>query len=136
MSAVVIGVVDGKLSIRCKECKLVQFIGSNKKCRRCYADLEEKEPDPIIEAPPEPPPCVAPNGIGESVTLMLKILRDAHGFSQRDIAERLTIPRTYISKIERGHAMPNWTSLWRFCETFDIDPCWFLRLCEVAAGAQ
>lgn len=144
VSAVVIGEVDGRIVVRCKECKLVQFIGTNTKCKKCRAELEEKELqeskvhpfvaaiNAVCDAEVSPPV----NGIADTIPWMLKVIREANGFSQREMAKRLSVPRTWISKIENRKAMPRWGTLWNLCEVFDINPCWFLRLCEVAAGAK
>ena len=47
--------------------------------------------------------------------------------SQRQLAGRMQVPRTYISKIENGKAMPTLSSLERLARALEIDICDLLR---------
>lgn len=44
--------------------------------------------------------------------------RQEAGLSQREAAERLQMPRTYLSFIENGHALASWDMVQRMAELF------------------
>ncbi len=46
-------------------------------------------------------------------------IRHARGLSQRQLATRMEVPRTYISKIENGKAMPTLSSLERLASALE-----------------
>jgi transcriptional regulator with XRE-family HTH domain len=54
-------------------------------------------------------------------------LRKGRNLSQRQLAGRMQVPRTYISKIENGKAMPTLSSLARLASALEIDICNLLR---------
>lgn len=49
-------------------------------------------------------------------------LREAHGWSQEDYADRAGIHRTYVSDIERGRRNPTVTVVEKLAKPFDIPP--------------
>jgi len=55
-----------------------------------------------------------------------RAVRDARrgrNLSQRQLAGRMQVPRTYISKIENGKAMPTLSSLERLATALEVDMC-------------
>ncbi|HXO39630.1 MAG TPA: helix-turn-helix transcriptional regulator, partial [Candidatus Acidoferrum sp.] len=92
--------VDSREVVRCDHCHLVQFRTNNNLCRKCRTSLDEDEPEPILEvqAPVEPPS----NGHHShlQVASAIRMLRQKSGLSQRQLALRMQVPRTYVSKIE------------------------------------
>jgi transcriptional regulator with XRE-family HTH domain len=48
-------------------------------------------------------------------------IRKARHLSQRQLAGRMQVPRTYISKIENGKAIPTLGSLERLAAALDVD---------------
>jgi transcriptional regulator with XRE-family HTH domain len=48
-------------------------------------------------------------------------IRKARHLSQRQLAGRMQVPRTYISKIENGKAIPTLGSLERLANALDVD---------------
>lgn len=90
--------------IRCPHCRLNQFMTRLGHCRRCRKALVAKE-DP----PPLMPIVVVvtesakgePGAIDAAARDVCKMLRLAFDLSQRDVALRMRVPRTQISKIER-----------------------------------
>jgi transcriptional regulator with XRE-family HTH domain len=48
-------------------------------------------------------------------------IRKARHLSQRQLAGRMQVPRTYISKIENGKAIPTLGSLERLARALDVD---------------
>ncbi|MGO9084466.1 MAG: helix-turn-helix domain-containing protein [Candidatus Sulfotelmatobacter sp.] len=113
--------VDSREVVRCDHCLLVQFRTSNNNCRRCHASLdEEPEPEPIPVAAPimMPPPG---NGHGHlNLATSIRSLRLRNGLSQRQLAGRMAVPRTYVSKIENEKATPTLSSLERLARALEV----------------
>ena len=53
----------------------------------------------------------------------MREIRRARHLSQRQLAGRMQVPRTYISKIENGKAIPTLGSLERLAQALDVDMC-------------
>jgi ribosome-binding protein aMBF1 (putative translation factor) len=51
----------------------------------------------------------------------LRRLRDAAGITQEELAERLQMDPTYISRIERGRRGVQWLTVQRFLRALDSD---------------
>jgi transcriptional regulator with XRE-family HTH domain len=104
----------------------VQFRTANSLCRRCHKPLEIDEPEPLI------PQLVTPGAPGpeEEGIDVARAVRDARrerALSQRQLAGRMQVPRTYISKIENGKAMPTLSSMQRLATALEIGICDLLR---------
>ena len=113
--------VDSREVVRCDHCLLVQFRTFNNNCRRCHASLdEEPEPEPITVAPPLMMP-VTGNGRGHlNLATSIRSLRLRNGLSQRQLAGRMAVPRTYVSKIENEKATPTLSSLERLARALEV----------------
>jgi transcriptional regulator with XRE-family HTH domain len=106
--------------VRCDRCQLVQFRTNNNLCRKCKTSLDEEEPEPIL-AQPEPQPQVPiMNRRGFQVALAIRNLRQRGGLSQRQLALRMSVPRTYVSKIENEKATPTLSSLERLATALQV----------------
>src|SRR2546423_2022550 len=118
--ATTLGPVDSREVLRCDHCHLVQFRAANNLCRKCRLCLDREEPEP------EPVPIVEPaiaNGNGHShlqIALAIRTLRQRSGLSQRQLALRMQVPRTYVSKIENDKATPTLSSLKRLAVALEI----------------
>ena len=111
--------------LRCDHCKLVQFRTPALSCRRCKRSLEiEKAPAPAPLAF-VPTPRAEEEGI--QVATAVRDLRHVRNLSQRQLAARMGVPRTYISKIENGKAMPTLSSLDRLARALEVDISALLR---------
>jgi transcriptional regulator with XRE-family HTH domain len=112
--------------LRCDHCKLVQFRTSADTCRRCKKSLlpELPKPEAVISLVPEP---VAKVESGPQVAAAVRDLRHVRNLSQRQLAARMNVPRTYISKIENGKAMPTLSSLDRLARALQVDISALLR---------
>src|SRR6266852_3732457 len=122
--ATTLGPVDSREVVRCDHCLLVQFRTSNDLCRRCHASLDEDEPEPVM-APP-PPQMMPSNGNGRghlNLATSIRSLRLRSGLSQRQLAARMNVPRTYVSKIENEKATPTLSSLERLARALEVDIC-------------
>ncbi len=112
--------VDSRDVVRCDRCQLVQFRTHNNLCRRCKTSLDEEEPAPILVQPePQPQPPMM-NRHGVQVALAIRNLRLRTGLSQRQLAMRMNVPRTYVSKIENEKATPTLSSLERLARALNV----------------
>jgi transcriptional regulator with XRE-family HTH domain len=120
--------VEPREVLRCDHCALVQYRTSNSLCRRCHKPLEIEEPVPA------PGPVAVPDhrmgaaaDAGLHVAGQVRDIRRARHLSQRQLASRMQVPRTYISKIENGKAIPTLGSLERLALALEIDVCQLVR---------
>jgi len=111
--------------LRCDHCKLVQFRTLTLSCRRCKKSLEVK-PAPA-PAPLQFVPTPRAEEEGIQVATAVRDLRHVRNLSQRQLAARMGVPRTYISKIENGKAMPTLSSLDRLARALEVDISALLR---------
>jgi transcriptional regulator with XRE-family HTH domain len=112
--------VDSREVVRCDHCHLVQFRTNNNLCRKCRTSLDEDEPEPILV---EPTPVVAPTNGTRShlqIAAAIRMLRQKSGLSQRQLALRMSVPRTYVSKIENEKAVPTLSSLERLARALEV----------------
>jgi len=113
--------VDSREVVRCDHCLLVQFRTTNNLCRRCHASLDEDEPE-VVSAAPEPQ-VLPMNGNGRghlNLAASIRSLRLRSGLSQRQLAGRMSVPRTYVSKIENEKATPTLSSLERLARALEV----------------
>ena len=113
--------------LRCEHCTLVQFRTSNSMCRRCHKPLDVEETPVALEilAPVESVPSAQDAGL--RVAAQVKEIRKARHLSQRQLASRMQVPRTYISKIENGKAIPTLGSLERLAAALEVDMSQLVR---------
>lgn len=71
-------------------------------------------PQPVIR-----PATHAPTP-GLNVSAAIRDLRQQQGLSQRQLAQRMQVPRTYVSKIENEKATPTLSSLERLAEALRV----------------
>jgi transcriptional regulator with XRE-family HTH domain len=113
--------------LRCDACKLVQFRTASDSCRRCKKSMLPEPPKahPTLSLVAE----VAPEAkeSGPQVASAVRDLRHVRNLSQRQLAARMGVPRTYISKIENGKAMPTLSSLDRLARALQVDISALLR---------
>lgn len=113
--------VDSREVVRCDHCLLVQFRTTNSLCRRCHLSLDEIEVESVA---PDPIPAIMPingNGRGHlNLANSIRSLRLRSGLSQRQLALRMSVPRTYVSKIENEKATPTLSSLERLARALEV----------------
>lgn len=122
--------VDSREVVRCDRCQLVQFRTGNGLCRKCHASLDSDEPELLT---PEPAPApVSPINSGNTlqVASAIRSLRQRCGMSQRQLALRMRVPRTYVSKIENEKATPTLSSLERLAHALEVS------VPELLSGAE
>jgi transcriptional regulator with XRE-family HTH domain len=90
-------------------------------CRRCHGSLDEDEPE--IAAVTPMPQMMPANGNGRghlNLAASIRSLRLRNGLSQRQLAARMSVPRTYVSKIENEKATPTLSSLERLARALEV----------------
>jgi transcriptional regulator with XRE-family HTH domain len=119
--------VDSREVVRCDQCHLVQFRTINNLCRRCKTSLDEDEPEPILAPQPPAPEPVANGRSHLQIAAAIRMLRQRSGMSQRQLATRMQVPRTYVSKIENEKAVPTLSSLERLAAGLEVSVADLLR---------
>src|SRR5919197_1613472 len=113
--------VDSREVLRCDRCHLVQFRTTNNLCRKCRTSLDIEEPPPVLAVPA--PVAEPSNGNGHAhlqIAFAIRTLRQRTGLSQRQLALRMQVPRTYVSKIENEKATPTLSSLERLARALEV----------------
>lgn len=119
--------VEKREVVRCDFCSLVQYRTANSLCRKCHKPLDFEEPAPLApqlvttQAPP------ASDNAGLQVAAQVREIRRARHLSQRQLAGRMQVPRTYISKIENGKAVPTLGSLERLATALEVEVSQLVR---------
>jgi transcriptional regulator with XRE-family HTH domain len=83
--------------------------------------LDEEEPEIVAPVPLPPAIPVHGNGRGHlNLAASIRSLRLRNGLSQRQLATRMSVPRTYVSKIENEKATPTLSSLERLARALEV----------------
>lgn len=114
-----------KGAIRCRACSCNQFRTASAQCRRCGEPYDTPSPsEPAKPAPIQPAKRFSPwieeteyvrVYVGEHIAHMRQTL----GWSQKQLAVKMQTPRQYVSKVERGRALPSPRNLRRFTTVFN-----------------
>ncbi|HUZ04408.1 MAG TPA: helix-turn-helix transcriptional regulator, partial [Acidobacteriaceae bacterium] len=92
----------------------------NALCRRCHKPLEVAEPEPLpISTTIVVRPQTAQQN-GSMVAVRIREIRNQRSLSQRQLAAKMAVPRTYISKVENGRALPTIASLQRLATALSV----------------
>ena len=113
--------VETREVLRCDYCSLVQYRTSNSLCRKCHRPLDIEEPTPLAPVLVTTPAAPASTEAGLQVAAQVRDIRRARHLSQRQLAGRMQVPRTYISKIENGKAIPTLGSLERLASALEVN---------------
>ena len=113
--------VETREVVRCEHCRLMQYRTSNSLCRKCHKPLDFEETTALM------PQLVTSQAAPDSADAALQVaaqvrdIRRARHLSQRQLAGRMQVPRTYISKIENGKAIPTLGSLERLASALGVE---------------
>jgi transcriptional regulator with XRE-family HTH domain len=99
----------------------MQYRTINSLCRRCHKPLDFEELAPLTPQLVTSQPAPNNGEAGMQVAGQVRELRRARHLSQRQLAGRMQVPRTYISKIENGKAIPTLGSLERLAAALSVD---------------
>jgi len=120
--------VEAREVLRCEHCALVQFRTLSSNCRRCRKPLDPIEVEiPVTTGPALVTEETTAANSGVKVANAVKDLRRRNGLSQRELAARMGVPRTYISKIENEKATPTLGSLDRLARALEVHVSVLLR---------
>jgi transcriptional regulator with XRE-family HTH domain len=90
-------------------------------CRRCHVSLDEEEPEIVAAPQPATAPPTHSHLPGHlQLASSIRSLRHRNGLSQRQLAMRMNVPRTYVSKIENEKATPTLSSLERLARALEV----------------
>src|ERR1700722_1290653 len=119
--------VETREVVRCEYCRLMQYRTINSLCRKCHKPLDIEEPTLLAPQLVTSPPVADCQEAGMQVAHQVRELRRSRHLSQRQLAGRMQVPRTYISKIENGKAIPTLGSLERIANALEVDVCQLVR---------
>jgi len=108
--------------VRCDRCRLVQFPTISNLCRKCHIDLDyvESAAAPLVN---DGNGDGNGNGNGHhrlNLSGSIRSLRLRCGLSQRQLAERMKVPRTWVSKLETKSLLPTLSSLERLATALEV----------------
>jgi transcriptional regulator with XRE-family HTH domain len=105
----------------------MQYRTTNSLCRKCHKPLDIEEPVHLAPQLVTSQPIPTNTEAGMQVAGQVRDIRRARHLSQRQLASRMQVPRTYISKIENGKAIPTLGSLERLALALEVDVCQLVR---------
>ncbi len=72
---------------------------------------------------------------GDEFRTLLKELRVGRGLTQADVAGRLRVPQSYVSKVETGERRMDFVETAAFCDALGIDlPAFAKMFCRRMSG--
>ena len=119
--------VESREVVRCECCRLMQYRTNNSLCRRCHKPLDIEEPAQLMPQLVTGLPGTDSPDVDLQVAAQVREIRRARHLSQRQLAARMQVPRTYISKIENGKAIPTLGSLERLAAALGVGVCHLVR---------
>jgi transcriptional regulator with XRE-family HTH domain len=115
--------------LACRHCRLVQFRTRTSLCRRCHKPLDgavwnrtELDAAGVLSE-------LLTNEVSDAVKnlgVRVREIRKERGLTQRVLARRMNVPRTYISKVEMGRVVPSLCTLWRIAAGFEVSVTYLL----------
>lgn len=136
MSATQMSVQYCRDVVRCDDCTLVQFITRSGLCRKCHAPYVSSEPVP--ESAPAPAPIAAlpaeqQLGAAEAARQLLRVIRLAHSYNQKQWGDALGVTRQYIHKSESCGVDPTLRIIERICSRLGMQLPAFMAAVDIAA---
>ena len=115
--------------LACRHCRLVQFRTRTSLCRRCHKPLDGEvwnrtELD-AAGVRSEPGASEVSDAV-ENLGVRVREIRKERGLTQRVLASRMNVPRTYISKVEMGRVVPSLSTLWRIAAGLEVSVTYLL----------
>ena len=109
--------------LACRHCRLVQFRTRTSLCRRCHKLLDGE----VLNASELDTADAQSKTVSNKESDVVKNLgmraretRQARGMTQRVLACRMNVPRTYISKVEMGCVVPALSTLERIAVGLEV----------------
>jgi DNA-binding XRE family transcriptional regulator len=131
--AILVDTDDTKAVIRCKKCQLNQFMTRQGNCRRCRRPLLCEDPPVIVPEfhPDQSAQSAGPARPSIDMATAIWLLRSARGMSQRDMAKKMGIARTYISKLEGNRCVPSPPQIRRIAGILEVSEYCLVALATV-----
>jgi transcriptional regulator with XRE-family HTH domain len=111
--------------LSCPHCGLVQFRTRNSRCRRCQRSLDDRLEHSIRPVPDPVSTTTTAIENRSSITQMVgrrvREIRKMQALSQRELAGRLNVPRTYLSKVETSKVLPTIRTLHRLAGALSVE---------------
>ena len=128
--------VDTKAVIRCKKCQLNQFMTRQGNCRRCRRPLLCEEPPVIVPELQPAQTLKSAQSAGAArpsidMATAIWLLRSVRGMSQRAMAKKMGIARTYISKLEGNRCVPSPPQIRRIAGILEVSEYCLVALATV-----
>lgn len=123
----------------CPHCFLTQFRTKSGDCRRCRRGLDgDIETAAAVAIPSKVQRRIFAQEAWERcpdevIAFGLWYFRERLGVSQKTLAERMNVPRTFVSKVETGRSSPTLTSMFRQLKVLEVEAWYFMRFCEEVA---
>lgn len=113
--------------VRCGRCRLVQYPTVSGSCRRCHHWLGSAtglSPAGMDRGAS----VLAAKDYAPGVAYAVKQFRTFRHLTQKKLAARIGVPKTYVSKMERGKVVPVLDTLQRVAAALDV-PLFLLMYC-------
>lgn len=133
-----LGIIEERDVVMCDACGLVQFVTATRSCRRCRTPYERAAASPALE----PQPTLATAAVASShscdfdLASAVLLIRLARGLSQQDLANRISSPRTWISKVETRQTIPTVFGLLKLAQGLEIAPWILVEFASVPGRAR
>ena len=115
--------------LACRHCRLVQFRTRTSLCRRCHKPLDgevwNRTEFDAAGVRSEPGASEVSDAV-ENLGVRVREVRKERGLTQRVLASRMNVPRTYISKVEMGRVVPSLSTLWRIAAGLEVSVTYLL----------
>jgi transcriptional regulator with XRE-family HTH domain len=109
--------------LACCHCRLVQFRTRTSLCRRCHKPLDGEAGNRTeIDAADvrSEPATMSVSDTVKNLGARVREARKDRSLTQRALACRMNVPRTYISKVEMGRVVPSLSTLWRIAAGLEV----------------
>lgn len=144
---------EDRKRIRCHFCQLPQFVsrtGCCVKCHRAYPvavlakeSVPTLDPTPTvvskIDVEPELNTGLLVGRVYAYSTIMpilIAAIRTQQGLSQAEMARRMKISRTYITRLENWSTSPVFASVFKIAKAFGMSAAQFMRMADFLVYGQ
>lgn len=110
--------------LSCPHCGLVQFRTRNSRCRRCHRPVDDQLEHSACPVPILVNSTMAAvdnrSQMAQIVGRRVREILRSQALSQRELAHRLNVPRTYLSKVENCKVLPTIRTLHRLADALSV----------------
>lgn len=139
-NAIALGVQYDRETVRCEKCRLVQFVRTDERCRRCKVLFEQFDEEAeykqrlaaallIQVVSSETSKTTSRMGVRRiEIGFACWLIRQSLNLSQRELALRMMCPRTFISKIESNLTEVRIDTLERMSKALEVPVEYIVRI--------